>query len=75
MLRMIFLAMLLAVRPVAGGADETVARFFPVDAWEPLGTRTQEEQSQFYERWFGGQLAAMEETVFGIRRRFRPRAE
>ncbi len=61
MLRLIILAMLIVTLPAAGGADERVDKYFPVNAWKPLGTRTQQEQSQFFERWFGGQLAAMRE--------------
>ncbi len=61
MLKVFILAVLFALQTVPGGADETVGRYFPADAWEPLSAWTQEERSQFYERWFGRRLAAMKE--------------
>lgn len=40
----------------------TKERYFPSGTWgEPLGTWTREQQSKFYEDWFGGQLFAMKE--------------
>ena len=49
-------------RLVPDNAEETAEQYFPADAWgASRGGWTQAERSRFYERWFGGQLAAMKE--------------
>ncbi len=61
---------LLVAQPTSGSTDEVLKRYFPDGAWsKPTGAWTQAEQAQFYENWFGGQLAAMGEPslAFGDR--------
>ena len=64
------LGILLVTQSIPGSAEENLERYFPDSAWgKPIGAWTQAEQAQFYENWFGRQLAAMGEPslAFGDR--------